>query len=452
VRASGAAGAGGWSAGAAYDQEEHRVAEDRFRQLDAFATLDLALGPATRLSVTGRAATGEQDDYPDSSGGPVYGTGEIRHTEHDDLAVTARLQLGEAPPRRQQLTIGMSRRGQDRTSPAVFPQVPESVERTTFTRLRAAWQLPLALGARTSLDVGASGEGEWGENRSVLKLPPAFGGDVAGDYDETRASGGVFGALRQERERLLFELALRADAASTDSLQLHPHAGVVWKTASGGTRLRASVGRASKLPSFFALASPPALGGNPELKPERTVGGEAGVEQALLGGRLELGAAAFLHEYRDLVDFDFEAFLHVNRARVRTRGVELTGRWRPHASLTVTGQATYVDAEDLSGEPLLHEPRWVGGGRVTWKPGERLSLQLEARAVSHYRDRQLPVPDRHTVDAYSLLAFAGSCRLGWGLALRARVDNLAERAYETLIGFPGPGRSFRVGLGWENDR
>jgi outer membrane cobalamin receptor len=89
---------------------------------------------------------------------------------------------------------------------------------------------------------------------------------------------------------------------------------------------------------------------------------------------------------------------------------------------------------------------------VTWKPGERLSLQLEARAVSHYRDRQLPVPDRHTVDAYSLLAFAGSCRLGWGLALRARVDNLAERAYETLIGFPGPGRSFRVGLGWENDR
>jgi len=116
----------------------------------------------------------------------------------------------------------VSHRDQDRVSPAVLPQVPESVERTTFTRLRAAWQLPVAIGARTTLDVGASGEGEWGENRSVLKLPPALGGEVAGDYDETRASGGVFGALRQERGRFLYEVALRADIASSDSPQLHP--------------------------------------------------------------------------------------------------------------------------------------------------------------------------------------------------------------------------------------
>ncbi|HSD29762.1 MAG TPA: TonB-dependent receptor, partial [Vicinamibacteria bacterium] len=422
---------------------------DRFQQLDGFATLDLALGPSAQLSLTGRAATGEQDDYPDSSGGPVYGTGETRHTEHDDLAVGARLQLGQTPQRRQQVTIGVSRRAQERSSPAVFPHVPESIERTEFTRLRVAWQLPLAFGARTTLDVGASGEGEWGENRSVLKLPPALGGDVAGDYDETRESGGVFGALRQERGRLLYELALRVDVASSDSLQLHPHAGVVWKATSGGTRLRASVGRASKLPSFFALASPPALGGNPDLKPERTVGGEAGLEQSLLGGRLELGAAVFLHEYRDLVDFDFDLFLHVNRARVRTRGVELTGRWRPRASLTVAGEATFVDADDSSGKPSLYEPRWLGTGRVTWKPGDRLSVQLEVLAVSHYLDRQLPVPDRDTVDGYGLLAFAGSCRLGGGLVVRARVDNLTDRSYETFIGFPGPGRSFRAGLGWD---
>jgi outer membrane cobalamin receptor len=449
ARASGAVGAGGWSAGAAYDEETHRVADDRFRQLDAFATLDVAPGPGARLLLTGRAATGEQDDYPDSSGGPVYGTGETRHTEHDDLALGARLLLGETPGRQQQVMVGVSRRGQSRASPAVFPLVPESTEQTTFTRLRLAWQLPLAVGTRTTLDLGASGEGEWGENRSRLKLPPALGGDVAGDYDETRASGGVFGVLRQERGRLLYELALRADAASGDSLQLHPHAGVIWKTRSGRTRLRASVGRASKLPSFFALASPPALGGNPDLKPERTVGGEVGVEQALLGGRLELGATAFLHEYRDLVDFDYELFTHVNRARVRTRGAELTARWRPHPTLAVAAEATFVDAADLSGAPLLYEPRWLGGGAVTWEPGERLRLRLEARAVSHYLDRQLPVPDRDTVVGYGLLGFAGSWHLGRGLSLRARLDNLADRSYETLIGFPGPGRSFWAGLGWE---
>jgi outer membrane receptor protein involved in Fe transport len=136
----------------------------------------------------------------------------------------------------------------------------------------------------------------------------------------------------------------------------------------------------------------------------------------------------------------------VNRAKVRTRGVELTSRWRPHATLTVAGEATCVDADDLSGEPLLYEPRWLGTGRVTWKPGDRVSLQLEARAVSHYLDRQLPVPDRDTVEGYGLLGFAGSWRFGRGFVVRARVDNLTDRSYETFIGFPGPdGRS---GRGW----
>ena len=140
ARASGGAGAGGWSAGVAYDEEKHRIAEDSFRQLDGFATADVAFGTSSLLSLTGRAAAGAQDDYPDSSGGPVYGTGETRHTDHDDLALGARLQLGEAPEHRQQFTIGVSRRGLDRTSPAILPEVPESVEHTTFTRLRVAWQ------------------------------------------------------------------------------------------------------------------------------------------------------------------------------------------------------------------------------------------------------------------------------------------------------------------------
>jgi outer membrane cobalamin receptor len=33
--------------------------------------------------------------------------------------------------------------------------------------------------------------------------------------------------------------------------------------------------------------------------------------------------------------------------------------------------------------------------------------------------------------------------------VRARVDNLTDRGYETLIGFPGRGRAVWVGLGWD---
>jgi outer membrane cobalamin receptor len=448
-RASGPAGRGGWSAGGAYDQEEHRVGDDRFRQLDAFGTGDVALAGDARLALSARLATGEQDDYPDSSGGPVYGSGETRHTEHDDLAASARLTLGGDPSSPPQLFVGVSRRAQDRSSPAVPPLVPQSTEATTFTRLRVAWTRPVARAPHTTVDVGVSGEGEWGRNRSLLLLPPELGGDVRGDYDESRASGGVFGAVRHERGAALYELAVRADAASGDSLQLHPHAGVVWRPGGGATRLHVSAGRASKLPSFFALASPPALGGNPALEPERTIGGEAGVARSFAGGRLEVGASYFFHEYRDLVDFDFDVFLHVNRAKVRTQGTELTLAWRPHPALDLAAQATYVDARDLSGEPLLFEPRWIGSGRVTWRPSTRVTLRADLRAVSSCLDRQYLVPDRDTVDGRGLLGLAGSWRLIDGLTLRVRADNLTDETYETKIGFPGPGRSVWAGLGWE---
>ena len=239
--------------------------------------------PTSRL--TARLATGEQDDYPDSSGGPVYGTGETRHTEHDDLALGARLLVG-APAGRA--AAGHRRPLPPRPGPGEPGRLPArpGVDREHALHPPAPrpGRSPSCARPRTSVDAGLSGEGEWGENRSLLKLPPDLGGDVAGDYDEAAQTGGVFGALRHERGAVLFEVALRADAATGDSLQLHPHAGVVYRPGGGRTRLHASAGRASKLPSFFALSSPPALGGNPDLKPERTVGGEAGVEQALLGG------------------------------------------------------------------------------------------------------------------------------------------------------------------------
>lgn len=372
ARASGPAGGrGGFSFGLSWDEERHRIANDRFRQVDGWAGGSVGLGPTADLRLTGRFADGEADDYPDASGGPVYGSGELRHTTHQDLAVGARLELGDPAGRRHHFSVGLSRRERDRTSPAVPPLVPASTEQVTYTRLRVAWQVPLVRTPRTEIDAGASGDGEWGDNVSVLALPPALGGDVPGDYTKTRRSGGAYAGLRRQQGPVLLEAALRADVASTDGLKLSPHAGIVWSLGGGGTtRLRASAGRASKLPSFFALASPRALGGNPDLRPERTWGGEAGIEHELRAARLEVGAGGFLQQYTDLVDFDYQQFQNVNRARVRMQGVELTARWRPHPTLSLDAEATWLDAKDLNGGALRHEPRWTGEGEP---PGSRSS-------------------------------------------------------------------------------
>ena len=173
--------------------------------------------------------------------------------------------------------------------------------------------------------------------------------------------------------------------------------------------------------------------------------------KATPSARLAFGAAYFLNEYRDLVDFDFDRFLHVNRARVRSQGVEMTARWQPHETLWLAGEVTFIDAEDQSEDavPLLYQPRWLDGARLTWQPTPGLRLRLEARAVASYLDNQIPVPGRDTVPGYGLLGFAGSWRFHRGWSVRARIDNLADRSYETLVGFPGPERAVWVGLGWD---
>jgi outer membrane cobalamin receptor len=447
-RVSGTAGGGGYAAGASWDEQKHQIGSDRFRQLEAWATGDLTLGARASLALTGRLADGKSDDYPDASGGPVHGTGLLRHTDHRDVDFGARLELGDPAGLRQRLFVGLARRDLDRASPAIPPVVPESEEHTLFTRLRVGWQVPLVSAPRTSVDAGVMGEGEWGENASVLRSPAFPSGEAQGDYAKSRLNGGAFAGVRHERGSLLYEAALRADVTTGNSLQANPHLGVVWHPGDSRTRLRASFGRASKMPSFYALASPRALGGNPNLRPEHMWGGEAGVEHRLRSGRLELGVAYFRQELSNLVDFDFDSFQLVNRARVRTQGVEMTARWRPHPTLSVEGEATYLNVHDRAGDELLHTPRWTGGGRLTWRPTAHVTLRLQARGSSGYLDRQYPVPDRDSVDGYGLLAASGSWRVRRGLTLRARADNLTNRRYETLIGFSGPGRSFWAGIGW----
>jgi outer membrane cobalamin receptor len=447
---SGPVSTGGYSAGVAWERERRRVGDDSFRQLDLWAGADLRLGADADLALRARGVSGDTSDYPDASGGPVYGDGMLRTSQHRDYSLSTELQVGPVDGPRHRVALAVYRRDLDRDTPAVPPVVPSSVESTAFTRLRLAWQAPLHQTERTAVDVGVSGELEKADNDSVLELPASMGGEVPGDYHEARASGGPYAEVRRALGRFSLEGALRVDAASGQNIQLNPRLGIVWRSGDGATRLRLSGGRASKLPSFFATASPRALGGNPDLLPESTVGGEFGVERSFSAARLVVDGALFVHEYRDLVDFDFEQFLNVNRARVRAQGAEARLVWRPAPSLAMQAEATWLDATDPAGGGLLHRPRWVAGGFLTWRPTDRLGVRVDGRGVSGYFDEQFPVPQRDRVSGYALAGAGAWWRFGRRWTLRARLDNATNRAYETLIGFPGPRRSFWLGLGWGN--
>ena len=58
----------------------------------------------------------------------------------------------------------------------------------------------------------------------------------------------------------------------------------------------------------------------------------------------------------------------------------------------------------------------------------------------------MPNDGTQLTPGYQLFGTAASFRFSQNWDVHARVNNLADKAYEPFIGFPGPGRNFRIGL------
>ncbi len=434
-----------YSAALQYEREQGRIGEDRFEQFDAQARLGLRFDSATDLQLAARFSSWDADDYPVSSGGPTLGSGELRRSGNNELSLRADLTIDAPEQREIRAYASIYRHTLDRRSPAIQPLVPASIEDARFTRTRLGTTAVFRTDGAGFLSAGADLTVERGDVDSVLFLPPFLGGAIAGDYEVTRTVGGPYAELVREIGDAIVELGARLDFANDVDPQLSPRFGIAYR-AGPATRVRASVGRAFKLPSFFALASPRALGGNPNLRPETSWGADVGLQHEWETAGVALGVTAFYNRFSDLVDFDFQTFQNVNRNAVETRGVEASISWRVDRRLGFDVAVTRQSVDDLSSpEPLLQRPEWLSSVRATWQAHDRVLLAFDAEHVAGFFDRQLPVPDRDRVNDRTLFGLSGSWQVAPRLSVIARADNLADATYETLIGFPGPSRSIRVG-------
>ena len=444
---SGAGKSADYFLGLGWEQEGERIAQEDFEAFNLQGRFGFQISPGTTLNLVTRLAFWQADDYPEASGGPRLGTGRLRHSENDEFSFSAHLRQVASPSFEHNLTGNFYRHQLDRLSPGVPFAVPPSDEDTLLTRFRLGWSGAWKLSEAVELRIGADLDREEADSETFLVLPPEFGGSIDGTYQDERTTVGGFAEMLFEKGRFQQEVGLRLDKPSGFEAVWSPRTSLSYWLPDERTRLRGSVGRAFKLPSFFALSSPRALGGNPALLEETSWGGDAGLDHHLPSAGLTFGASYFQTRFQNLVDFDFNLFLHVNRSRVRTQGVELFGDWRPAAQLTLRGDFTFLDIDDLgSPEPLLHRPRRSGGASLAWQPHPNLDVFLEGRYLGASFDNQIPVPQRNSVDGYGLFNAALSWRPSRRLELRARFDNLTDSDYETFIGFPGPGPSARLSI------
>ena len=216
-------------------------------------------------------------------------------------------------------------------------------------------------------------------------------------------------------------------------------------------RMRVSAGEGVKNPGLFELYGffPNFFLGNPDLRPERSFGWEAGFSQTLADGDLGWGVTWFRSELEDEIFTDFGVFpftaANASAASVR-QGVELEGRWSVSESLSVFGSASYLDSEQ-GGVQEIRRPERLASLTLDWRKAQTpWSASLTVDHVGEQTDTDFSVFEDVTLDAYTLVGGQLGWRIAEGADLYLRGENLLDEEMVDVVGFASPGRGLFLGL------
>lgn len=342
------------------------------------------------------------------------------------------------------------------------------------TRRAASWRrsadarVIVSPGTWLALTAGAQLEGEHEHQTGTTASNFGFGPSVEPDsIDRSRSTRAAYlQAAAIVMRRVAVDGGVRLDDNSAFGTFVTGRGGVAIHLAD--TKLRVSAGNAFKAPTFSeTFAASPFEVGNPALRPERTVSWDAGIEQLLAGRRASVSATWFDQRFRNLIQYtpaDPGEPTYANLAAATARGIELGGRvWWGGGSLTA--QYTWLRTR-VTDAGVGTSPVFVAGSTLIRRAAHSARLGLELRPAARVRTfanlvvigrrddvdfRPFPA-ERVTLPAVATIELAGDVDLieahsgHPGLGLRLRVENLLDRKYDTVVGFPGRGRSLLVGV------
>jgi vitamin B12 transporter len=277
------------------------------------------------------------------------------------------------------------------------------------------------------------------------------------NYDETVSQTALFGRLDYSPLlNLNVNLGVRQDFNSLiNGSATSPSVGIRW-SLSDSTSLRANYASSFRTPLiselFVQLRGFFAVDGNPNLRPERGDSWEVGWDQAL--GDTGLFRLTFAsNRIRDGIAFVFtgeSSGTYENIGLVEYTGLEaaldlqLAPQWFLFANYTLN-DPRIRSAQDPS--TINKELAFIGA--------ETLNIGLTYRSLAGFSGSLLlhqvgsvftNNSNSASLPGYTTVAANVEVPVAESFSLRATVDNLFDQQYEVFPGFPGIGRTVRLGL------
>ncbi|OAM91098.1 TonB-dependent receptor [Termitidicoccus mucosus] len=271
--------------------------------------------------------------------------------------------------------------------------------------------------------------------------------------DDVRSA--YLNAVATPVKNLALTAGVRVDDYNTFDAHVTWRTGLSYRIEKTATTLRANYGTGYNAPSPNYV-----LGGgwyepSPGLEPEQSKGWDFGVEQDLWGNRITLGAAWFRNEFENKFDaaWNVSGYRYRNIPGATAEGVELSLAARPHQKVGVRAAYTYLNTRDDSGARLIRQPRHALVGDVNFQATPAWLIGLGATLVADrpddtYFDASF-TQYRQKMHDYALARLYSAYEVKPGLTLRARVENLFDKEYQTVADYPGLPIGVFAGIEWK---
>jgi vitamin B12 transporter len=434
--------------GAGRSEEGSSDSDSKLRLNSVSGSVRFAPSEAMQAELFGSHIERSSEAFPDDSGGPRLAVNRAKTLrDSTDNLFGARLGYGDARNVRIDAVLSRYDRKEHSDNAAIdagvrFP-VPAFVSDTDFQRSNASVAVRHDYADIASVVAGIEYQQEEGNLTSLGDFLFA-GSPQTFSFQLDRTTKSVFAeGLVRVVPSLALQLGVRHDDVEGLDSVTTPHVGLVWDLPTGTTTMKANYNEGFKPPSFFALGFP--IGANPNLRPERSKNIELALAQKLDAYGSLVQVSLFHTEYQDLVDFDGTTFTNVNRGTVVVKGIEPELRMRISPQWRVQANATLLNIDERDGrQPLRNRPEKVANASTWFDIDNRNSLFAAVRYTGAFLDRSNPTGE---IQMPSYTVFDAGYTFTYNqLIAQVSLDNVFDKDYEQLIGFPAQGRRLRVGL------
>lgn len=246
-------------------------------------------------------------------------------------------------------------------------------------------------------------------------------------------------------EKLTLNMGLRLDDYSNFGTEINPSLNAMYKF-NDNNKGHAMIARSFRVPTFNDLYWPASTStrGNPDLVPEEGITGEIGIESKI-NKYISSGLSYYRSDYNELIKWGTQGNVStpMNIGSAIIDGIELKNTFYLPCNFELGLNYDFLSAkDDKNNKYLPYQPKNKVNFSLQYKDSKDLIIKLKC----DFTDKSFTYFDNKTqVKRFYTVGINASKKFNPLLTCYAAIDNLLNKKYQTVAGYPMPGFSITGG-------